>query len=109
MKYTKPPWSLELRKKGLPAAVGARHIIKVGDTLIASIPSHRGYFPGSPLCLEECEANARLLHAAPALLEALKALEEILSVSISADDAPVVVNRVLKARAAIAEAEGTEK
>lgn len=90
--HTPGPWSVEL-VAGLPVIVAGRH--RVGE---AQVDGGIGRLK-EPGVREEVAANARLIAAAPEMLEALKAAERELQELESSD-------ALFMARAAIDKAEG---
>jgi hypothetical protein len=96
-KHTPGPWRLVNTSSGNPILIYAEN----GKYLALS--HHGGNVGWKPITdLDEAKANARLMAAAPELLEALKAfLEDTL--------APVNTLAMMRAEAIIAKAEGAEK
>jgi hypothetical protein len=74
-KHTPGPWVHEFRrnKHGGWRDESLYVTVKAGATLIAAYPLEYAEYPASE---NECEANARLIAAAPELLEALKAIRD---------------------------------
>lgn len=89
--YTPPPWDLD---------VGELFIVKEGKLDIASICT------GPGIDRETAFANARLIAAAPELLEALRSLTEEVSKYAYSPEFEHMGPLVMDARAAITKAKG---
>lgn len=114
-KHTPGPWSLHEYQNGYPTLVRTaegkvervswEYSIGAGDILLghAKASTGGGGFP-KPRTREEAEANARLMAAAPELLEALKRLASVCEL---ADIKSHIPGHLALAREAIAKATGT--
>jgi len=83
--HTPGPWVYYYEK------IGNQHIVWSDNSRIVSLSMN-----------DDAESNARLIAAAPDLLEALSVLVELVSCQICDDDHPAIIN----ARDAIAKATG---
>lgn len=92
MKHTEGPWTIKSSKANLAAGAPTDNEIRCGNMVIVRL----GTF-----YTQEQEANARLIAAAPDLLEALRPLAKQ---DCESHDCPLQ-----QARAAIAKAEGKEE
>ena len=94
-KHTPGPWRINGNNM-------FRWIVADSEVFTHSDDVNRSAYGGNMVCESVHEANARLIAAAPELLEALKELM-VAADRVSAEP----VTRLGKARAAIAKAEGT--
>ena len=106
-KHTPGPWvSSEVNQLGSPVVVG--FTVTAGRASVAKIAHRLSGFSAAPPN-EAAEANARLIAAAPELLDALKAFVEAMAAVNPLDPADLPRRMGLlvpAARAAIAKAEG---
>lgn len=100
-KHTEGPW-LRDATSGLSCDVRATNGRKVA--LCWGLSTSRAAKSNSPAYRAECDANARLIAAAPELLDELVKVEKLLA-SIELGDYPVS-DELESVRAAIAKAEG---
>jgi hypothetical protein len=91
MSHTPGPWTLDRRSEKLVGANGANVVVYASGLSFAGLPP-----------TEEFKANARLIAAAPELLEALKALRSFMWKEGYTDTTPAMV----KADVAISNATG---
>ena len=99
MSHTPGPWAIEKDSKDI---VKVRAYATVATCTTAGLWDSKRTQVISP---EECMANARLIAAAPELLEALEACNEAMSYMSEYD---IPINLPEKAKAAIAKARGQE-
>ena len=96
--YTPGPWKIELASVGFPKPLMIFPEDQVNYQPIAKI------FPMDTPSMTE--ANARLVAAAPKLLEALRIMID--AVNVDQPDSLIVFASIEKAKAAIAKAEGKQ-
>jgi hypothetical protein len=97
--HTPGPWILSESD----SAASSFGIADANGSSIASVGD--GRHDGAP---EESAANARLIAAAPDLLDACMTLAEVASDSVELGDWPELIKAIEQADAAIAKADGTQ-
>lgn len=95
-KHTKGPWTVDARAMNSCGVTG--------QTAFVANCSPRA---GGPMKVDECQANARLIAAAPEMLEALRQITEAFERYLSGSESRLY--EVTQARAAIAKAEGRDE
>ena len=104
-KHTPGPWRIS-GESATTVQADYRAINSEGGVLIARALGYpnSGYFPSD----DEAAANARLIAAAPELLEALEALRDNVGTCICYDESAREFNAWEMAKAAIAKAKGEQ-
>ena len=97
--HTPGPWAIVDRDDSLVIKTESQAKTKYGASRYACLG---GFDRHDDKQYAEAKANARLIAAAPDLLDALSVLVELVSFQICGDDHPAIIN----ARAAIAKATG---
>ena len=97
MSHTKGPWTVDV-ENGIPGIFADDGVVVCYTGEVAGIGKH--------FQRDNCEADARLIAAAPDLLEALSHLVDVMTVELSGNRRSDAHTRIAKARAAIAKAKG---